>query len=78
MNVLVHLANCTAINGGIFASIHICCSTGQEFGADIQINFANSSTQMNSAILARAQAVLVEQGVAGAAGATYKLFGGAA
>lgn len=76
MNVLVYISS-IGLGQGIIVGIQVVTSTGVLFGADVPMNFAASSTQMNQAALDRARALLIEQGVPGAASATYKLFGGA-
>ncbi len=79
MNVAVNVESFVQGEGGAINIAFSCqTSTFIYVVGQTPMVFASSSTQMRTAILDAAKALLVAEGVAGASTATYRLFGGPA
>lgn len=77
MNILVHVHGCTPYGNQIMVSLHVCTTEGHELGGDMVMDFAASSTQMNTRIADRARQLLRDTfGLTIANNAPVKIMGG--
>jgi len=77
MNVAILVESFVQGEGGVINIAFSCQTSTFIFTVgQIPMTFTSSATQMRTAILDGAKALLVAEGVVGASTATYRLFGG--
>lgn len=77
MDILVSISGAQPYSAGrILAGLSIATSTGYQVGADIVVDFAASTTQMNASVRTKAIEILVGQGVPATTSDRIRIAGG--